>query len=182
MEQLKMEWRREAGQKAPVVRLPKGYGVRRFDGSEADEDAWLDVVMHGLTNGRASRDAVKSCLYDYDHYTVDDTFFIVRGDDVCATITVICHPERKHGYVHMVACKPEYRGQGLGGAMNAVAVGYLLQRGMETAHLTTDDFRLPAIRSYLRAGFFPAPEQMEREETAQRWAAVFQAMDENKRV
>ncbi len=44
--------------------------------------------------------------------------------------------------------------------------------------------RLPAIRSYLRAGFFPAPEQMEREETEQRWSAdtVFVAQENASQV
>lgn len=182
MEQLKMEWRREADPKMPAVCLPEGYGIRRMVRTEADEEAWLDVMMHGLTDGRAERTFVKRCLYDYDHYRDGDTILIVRGDEVCAAITVICDDEAKHGYIHMVACKTSHRGLGLGGAMNAAAVRDLLERGMETAHLTTDDFRLPAIRSYLKAGFFPAPEQMEKEETKQRWTAVFQRIEENQRV
>lgn len=182
MAQLKMEWKREAGMEAPEIRLPEGYEIRRMTRTEADEDAFLDVMMHGLTDGRADRAYVKRCLYDYDHYRDGDTILIVRGDEVCASITVICDDEEKHGYIHMVACKTAHRGLGLGGAMNAAAVRDLLDRGMETAHLTTDDFRLPAIRSYLRAGFFPAPEQMEQEDMKQRWTAVFKNIEGNQRV
>jgi hypothetical protein len=47
------------------------------------------------------------------------------------------------------------------------------EAGCHGAYLTTDDFRVPAIRSYLRAGFLPV---LYQEDMAQRWAAVLQAM------
>lgn len=55
----------------------------------------------------------------------------------------------------MVCAAPWARGYGIGTALARLAVNELLERGMETAHLTTDDFRLPAIRTYLEAGFVP---------------------------
>lgn len=55
----------------------------------------------------------------------------------------------------MVACREEYRGRGIGTYMNALSVWLLKTHGMKTAYLTTDDWRIPAIKSYLRAGFTP---------------------------
>ena len=88
-----------------------------------------------------------------------------------ATLAVICDYEKKQGYIHMVACKPEFRGRGIGTRLNAEAVRTLISAGMETAYLTTDDFRIPAIKSYLRAGFFP---DIPDEEHRSRWDKIFE--------
>ena len=79
----------------------------------------------------------------------------------------------------MVACKDEYRGQGVGTRLNVEAVRALHRAGMKTAYLTTDDFRIPAIRSYLRAGFYP---DIIDDEHRARWDAIFEIIDSGKRI
>ena len=69
----------------------------------------------------------------------------------------------------MVACHEKYRGRGIGTLMNALAVWELKRNGMQTAYLTTDDWRIPAIKSYLRAGFTP---DENTEEYVERWNAI----------
>ena len=70
----------------------------------------------------------------------------------------------------MVCAAPWARGCGIGTALARLAVNALLECGMETAHLTTDDFRIPAIRTYLEAGF--VPQRSGSEDFPARWDAV----------
>jgi len=59
------------------------------------------------------------------------------------------------GQLHMVAVGVSHRGLRLGAPISAKAVNYLYDRGMDRIMLTTDDFRLPAIKIYLNLGFIP---------------------------
>lgn len=172
MEQLRMIWNRTALPEKPdwgdIV-------CRTFDGSDKDIDAWLDIVQYGLTEKREDKPFFYECMYSHGELEFDK-FFIVECDGVpAATLAVICDYEKKQGYIHMVACKPEFRGRGIGTRLNAEAVRALISSGMETAYLTTDDFRIPAIKSYLRAGFEPAVIDEEHEK---RWKNVFNAIKE----
>ena len=45
--------------------------------------------------------------------------------------------------------------------------------GFETAYLTTDDYRIPAIKCYLRAGFEP---EMTEDDHPERWEKIFAAI------
>ena len=91
------------------------------------------------------------------------------GGSPVATVTAIVHPEARRGYVHMVAAAPSCRGLGVGGLMNRIACAVFWEAGCETADLTTDDFRIPAIRSYLSAGFLPVDWD---EDMAERWETI----------
>lgn len=167
----------------PMVNLKDGYSFRCFNESIEDRDYWLDIVMHGLTDGRKDYDTVKSTLYDMEGYEPAKTFFITAPNGIpCATVTVICNYETVHGYIHMVACKPEHRGKGLGTQLNNIANKTLIESGMRSAHLTTDDFRIPAIRSYINAGFEPDPNQLAQPDLKKRWDDVYKCIAENKRV
>jgi mycothiol synthase len=72
----------------------------------------------------------------------------------------------------MVACKPDFRGRGLGHLLNDLALYTLKTRRMQTAWLTTDDWRLPAIRTYLKAGF--RPDLDTEPDFSPRWKAIFE--------
>ena len=70
----------------------------------------------------------------------------------------------------MVACKPHFRGKGLGTLLSRLAAYVLLREGMQTAYLTTDDWRVPAIKTYLRAGFVPDTES--QPDFFERWKKI----------
>lgn len=182
MEQLKMWWIRK---EVKPVMLPEGYSVRRFDGTEKDIDAWVDICKNGLLGPDAGREAFQSTMVEYQDLDVRNIIFIVHGDNAVATVTPVVH-DGGLGYVHMVACRPDQRGKGLGNALNRLVMRFLYDAGCDRAYLTTDDFRLAAVKSYLSADFMPVlygdEAQMER-----RWADVFeklgvdeiQAVDDN---
>ena len=59
------------------------------------------------------------------------------------------------GRVDFVAADPAHKGHRLGLAVCSAVMRYLADRGYPRAMLTTDDWRLPAIVTYLRVGFRP---------------------------
>jgi mycothiol synthase len=82
------------------------------------------------------------------------------------------HPAEGHpegGELGWVAGDPEHRGRGLGLAVCAAVVARFLGAGYRRIYLRTDDFRLPAIATYLKLGFEP---YLFTEGMAERWQRV----------
>ena len=173
MEQLKMRWTNDR-KPAPELNIPYGCEIKRFTELDGALDAWLDIVQYGLSDGRKDADFYGSLMLDWPDYSEDKNFFIVSDGEPAATLTVVCHPENMEGYIHMVACKEKFRGRGFGTLLNNLALKVLKDEGMETAYLTTDDWRIPAIKSYLRAGFVPV---IPDGDTDARWKAVFEKIN-----
>ena len=165
---------------APVIPhpLPDGYAFAHFRGTEAEVEDWLAICRHGLLpdtppEGGVYRDWFKSTILDYEDLNpAEDVFFVVdpAGRRVATTATVKHGAEQ--GYIHMVAAHPDCRGQGIGHAMLAYALEILEARGCSYAILTTDDFRLAAIKTYLDAGFRPVLLSDPDSDQRARWDAV----------
>ena len=176
MRQLKML--RPAGDVTPRP-LPEGYSFASYSGTEEELTAWLDMCVQGqLLPGNPPesgncRDWFKVTVLDYADLNPDEDIIFVtdpQGYPV-ASICAVKHGEEQ-GYIHMVAAAPACRGRGIGHAMLAYALEKLEARRCAYSILTTDDFRLPAIKTYLDAGFRPVlwtdPESDQRE----RWDKV----------
>jgi mycothiol synthase len=106
--------------------------------------------------------------------TEDGIFVLTEGEDYVATATDKWLAETGVGYLHMVAVAPPYRGRGLGRCISLTALRHMRGRGCHQAVLDTDDFRLPAIRTYLSLGFMP---EMLETDHADRWAAISAELD-----
>ncbi len=141
---------------------------------ESPIEKWLDIVQYDLSNGLQENDYYERAMYQHTYYDNNKSFLIMHGSDTVAAITIISNPETKDGYIHMVGCKPEYRGKGLGKLLNQIAIKTLKDDKMETAYLTTDDWRLPAIKGYLKSGFTP---DLSSEEFVQRWEKVMEQIN-----
>ena len=171
MEQLKMIRR-----SAPVkeVPLPPGFEYERYCGLEAQVEDWLRICKAGLLPPDAGRQFFRDHIANYPDLTPENDLIFVRscaGERV-ATIAFVLHPGGV-GYLHMVSCAESARGLGIGAAMTSFALARLEERGIDYTYLTTDDFRLPAIRLYLRAGFEPCEDNAEMRA---RWDAVCAAI------
>ena len=154
MEQLIMRWKND--QKAVnKPQIPENCKVVNFTELEDAMDKWLDIVQYGLSEGKMDAEFYNKIMTQHTNYEENKCFFILENGKAIATITVICDYDKKEGYIHMVACHESARGKGYGTLLNNVALYTLKNEGMETAYLTTDDWRIPAIKSYLRAGFEP---------------------------
>jgi mycothiol synthase len=77
------------------------------------------------------------------------------------------------GYVHWVGVDPDFRGRALGRHVTLEVLYYFRNHGVRDAVLETDDFRLPAIRTYLGLGFVP---EYRGPSDPLRWSRVMKAL------
>src|SRR4029077_10740137 len=73
------------------------------------------------------------------------------------------------GYLHWVAVDPAFRGRRLGPYISLLVLRHFKDLALRDAIVETHDFRLAAVRTYLRLGF--VPEWRDRAEQ-QRWACL----------
>ena len=183
MAQLRMRWKND-GTPAVMPKLPPEVTFTAFPDTPDALNEWLDIVQYGLSETRREEDYYDRIMRKWRDYDEKLCFFLNVDGKPMATITVICHRAESDGYVHMVAARPEIRGRGYGNLLNEYAVYILKREGMAGAFLTTDDFRIPAIKSYLRMGFEPDKSTAGRNLTPEeevalakdfdnRWDAIF---------
>lgn len=73
-----------------------------------------------------------------------------------------------------VAADPAHRGKGLGRVVVAAITQALLEHGARRIYLLTDDWRLPAIKGYLKVGYVPL---YHKPEMRTRWQETFLKLD-----
>ena len=142
---------------------------RRFNGTPEDIDTWVDICRNGLGSETDGREKYDNCMLGRRGYKPSDTFFVLKDGCPVATVTAVVYEDDKMGYLHMVGSKPECRGLGIGNYMNEIANAEFYSRGCEAAYLTTDEFRVPAIKSYLKAGYLPVEYDTGMKERWEAW-------------
>jgi ribosomal protein S18 acetylase RimI-like enzyme len=181
MKQLIMRWVND-GAEAEFT-LPEGTELLTLKQIDDGVRVWADIVRHMEKDGvtefpEGYTRFYESVMQSEENYREELCFFLsVRGTPA-ATFTVICNKESGEGYLHMVASKPEFRGLGLGNLMSRIAVSVLKKEGMRTAYLTTDDWRIPAIKTYLKAGF--SPDLTSEEDFHSRWEKIYAIINADK--
>jgi predicted dehydrogenase/GNAT superfamily N-acetyltransferase len=149
--QLRMKW--PEGKQAPAVRLPSGYRLRQF--VPADAKAYKNLMR------RASfTDWSDKMTQFVESRTLQDGFFLIcdRRDKPVATALANHAPTDwapQGAEVGWVAVDPAHRGKGLGYMVSAAALKRNLSAGYKNIYLLTDDFRTPALKTYLKMGFEP---------------------------
>ena len=136
--------------------LPPDYGLRTF--RPGDEPAWLDLLLSGEL-GHWDRERLDLLLANEEVGTPRDGIFFVTVDDrPVGTASTQLHPgpDGTEAELGWVVVAPEHRGHGLGMVVCRAVLGYIQSLGHDRAFLKTDDFRLPAIQTYLTLGFAPA--------------------------
>jgi mycothiol synthase len=88
---------------------------------------------------------------------VEATYVVVSPAGVVATAAARSLPDQypDAGYVHYVGVRVSERGRRLGEVVTRRVLVHFAAAGLDQAVLETDDFRLPAVRTYLRLGFVP---------------------------
>ncbi len=151
----------------PPLGIPAGYALRTWQAG--DEQAWADIMNTGI--GDWTVDKVQQFFIGRPQFSPDAVFFAAQNGQPVGTAAAwrIPETETRRGYVHMVCVLPEHRGRNLGYLVTLATLHWFLQHGFVEALLETDDWRLPAIRSYLRLGFVPITED---DEMRARWRKV----------
>lgn len=139
----------------PEAEVAEGYTLRTY--RDGDLAVWAALVSECI-GGRYDEAACReSLLMGTPQFAPEDLCFAEKGDEVAGTTCA----HRKHapaegpGIIHMVGVFAAHRGHGLGRALVAAALHRLREMGYREVTLSTDDFRLPAIRTYLSLGFRP---------------------------
>jgi mycothiol synthase len=162
--------RRESLEGLPVLRVPDGLNLRTF--RPGDERRWA-MLMTGAIGIWDEVSTARLFLRE-PGVTEAGIFFLAAGEACVATATDKALPESEVGYLHMVAVAGPYRGRHLGRCISHAALVHMRRRGCRQAILDTDDFRLPAIRTYLNLGFMP---EMLQADHADRWHKVFAELE-----
>ncbi|MGQ9632492.1 MAG: GNAT family N-acetyltransferase [bacterium] len=152
--QLQMIWPKDRLNGPPSWSLPEGYTLRTYREGDAGEYIKL-MRAAGFASWNESNleDVLKKCL-------PGGLFFVVHNGTgaIVATSVAVHNPIEDHpfgGELGWVAADPAHRGRGLGYVVCAAVTKRFLDAGYKDIYLRTDDFRLPAIKTYLKLGWVP---------------------------
>ena len=177
MEQLSMVFH---GKEVSRYPLPEGFSVEYYSGKPEQVEDWINICKEGvgLLTDDPHRDFNDFILNMEGLKPEEDLIFIVSPSGVrAATIAFFAKPDGV-GLLHMICCSEKYRGLGIGNGMVSYALSQLIGRGIYETTLKTDDFRLPAIRSYLKFGFEPL---LTHDGMEERWKKIFEVIKEHKK-
>ena len=168
MEQLKMiRDDSEVGE----IRFPEGYSMRPY--KNGDGSGWCRCCIDGsLGVDEISEELFDKMMLHDESVNPQNIFFLISpADEIAGTVTYQYRDEGDSANIHMVAIDKNYLGKRLSLPMLMYAIQKILDDGKTRIFLTTDDWRLPAIKSYLNAGFKPVFHQPDMEE---RWGLVME--------
>lgn len=155
----------------PPVELPDGYALRHF--VPGDEAGW-EAVMAASFGRREPAWSFLDVMGRDAACSPERVLFITCEGQIVATASAWYRPEwgAETGYVHYVGADPAHCGKKLGHMVSLAVLHRFVFEGRSRAVLQTDDFRVPAIRTYLRLGFEP---WLIEEDQRQRWRVVFES-------
>lgn len=165
--QLRMVWP-AASPKLPAIQLPPGYRLYAEQvGDEADFFALMTAVnWPGWDSDK---------LQPWRERLLSEGWFwlihLASGQLAASSMALRDCREfgEQGGEIGWIAVDPAHRGLGLGTAVTIAATQRCLHEGYPHIHLYSEDWRLPALKIYLRLGYRPllyAPHM------AARWQAV----------
>ena len=143
-----------------VPPTPKNYNLRQFHmGDDKSYQELFDLAFH-------MPDALVKTL----EKALTDGFFVIEHIP-SSTIVASCVAEResnasKNCILGWLVCDPSHTGKKLGTIVAAAVTNKLAKEGCVNPRLSTDDFRLSAIRIYLDLGWKP---YLYKPDMEQRW-------------
>ena len=168
-ESTQLHMRRPTLDGLPSLEIPDGFALR--DATVADLSALAVLLAAAFPELDWPESKAHSQLFA--DLTVKKVLVIYEAESgkLAATAAARLLPEKypNAGYVHWVGADPALRGRGLGRLVSLAVLHAFREMGCTSSVLDTDDFRLPAIKTYLALGFSPEPLDPSHEA---RWAAL----------
>ena len=170
--QLQMIWPERLLDSPPTPGVPQGYELRCF--TEADEPGFLDVMAKAGFKSWDHEQLVKALpsILPGGHLVI-----VHRATGrLVATAMARHRPTEQHpggGELAWVAGDPDHRGRGLGMAACAAVTARFIQAGYRRIYLMTDDWRLPALKTYLKLGYEPF---LFQDDMVERWRRVYEQL------
>lgn len=155
----------------PVFPLPDGYIMREFREGQ-DEAAWDELIQ--TVFGMPELSFQKHMKSD-PVYAPERILFLCRGDVPVATAAWWWLPQygENCGLVHMVAARPEEAGKKFGYILVREVLCRLKREGRTEVILNTNDYRLPALKTYLKLGFRPKYNDPRQKEV---WDRIYETL------
>ena len=155
-----------------TVELPPGYGMTTL--REAGVDAWIAALNATGQLGDWDADRAGDWLAGERHAILEGTFIVTfdgRPAATCCTIPPTSTERRAE--LGWLSVAPEHQGRGLGYQVCLAVLHFARRMGYDEIYLNTDDWRLPAVKTYLDLGFEP---EIIHESHLRRWAAVYEKL------
>ena len=166
--QLRMVWPQQLLDSPPDIHLRAGYTLRTYQ--PGDEPGFFHVMaLAGFAGWNLERltPTLATILPDGWFLIVDQA-----SAQIVATAMTTHNPDAFHpfgGELGWVAGHPDHAGKGLGWSVCAAVTARFLAAGYQNIYLKTDDWRLPALKTYLKLGYQPFLFAATMEE---RWQAI----------
>ena len=158
----------------PKLELPAGYGLRNY--REGDEGHWANIISDSFGGTERTVQDTRNEITERDVFVPDGLYFVTYQDipvgTACAWRQSV--DETDVGYVHMVGVLGEHTGHKLGKWVSLAVLYYFRDHGFSCSILDTDDFRIPAIKTYLNLGFVPVYVDDTQPE---RWQEIFRNLE-----
>lgn len=138
----------------PPIALPPGYELRTY--REGDDVTWAAIAA-GSLNPSYTPEKAREAMTRKPQFKPERMFFVTHQGQAVGTATAWMNPptDTRQGYVHMVGVLEAHRGKGLGRVVTLAVLHYFRDHGFTRAILDTDDWRVPALVTYLKLGFRP---------------------------
>ncbi len=156
----------------PPIDLPEGYWARSM--RKGYGKYWTEIIQKSFKN----ESTFQKDISEHDYYKPERVLFIENAEKPVATATAWYREEwgQNTGYLHMVGVLPDHTGRGLGLQVSLAALHQMKKEGFDKAVLETDDFRIPAIVTYLKLDFKP---KIIHENQYKRWEKIKNEINRN---
>ena len=158
----------------PKLELPEGYGLRTY--REGDEVQWANIISDSFGGRERTAQDTQNEITGRDVFIPDGLYFVTHQNipvgTACAWRQSV--DEKDVGYVHMVGVIRDHTGHKLGKWVSLAVLYYFRDNGFKCSMLDTDDFRIPAIKTYLNLGFIPVYVDKTQPE---RWKEIFRKLE-----
>ena len=153
----------------PEVTLPQGYRIRTY---QPGDDAHWGRILSESFRDRPEGYSFDEMMRGDPAFRPERIFIACCGDEPVGTTSAWHTPATMPdaGVIHWVAVLPGHTGRRLGYWLALSALHRMVADGRRRSYLNTDDFRLPAIKTYLNSGFQPL---LVHENQRERWPKVF---------
>ena len=122
--------------------------------------------------GEWDREKIREWLEGERHAIKEGTFFITFEGKPVATACTIPPPSTEgRSELGWVSVSPDHQSKGLGYQVCLAVLHFAKKMASPETFLNTDDWRLPAVKTYLNLGFEP---EMTHESHPKRWQAVYE--------
>ncbi len=154
----------------PDCEVPPSYSIRHFQ--PGDQAAWDEIIRDSFKDPNCSFDKI---MKGDKAFQPERVLFVCCDGRPVATAAAWYKPEwgENTGYLHMVGTHSSHAGKNLGLQASLAAMHRMVAEGRTSAVLQTDDFRIPAIKIYLKLGYSPV---IVHESQPARWRAVFESI------